>query len=76
MVYNSVKYVQIGKKNGNEMVFISAHLIVMDPQPHVLLWHCLYLVIIQRSVKGSAEWFSISPTATGHIQKLQINQEL
>ena len=41
MVYNSVKYVQIGKKNGNEMVFLLA--------PILSLWiHCLYLVITQR----------------------------
>lgn len=46
MVYNSVKYVQTGKKNGNVMVFfISAHLIIMKISTTTcsfmaLLWFC------------------------------------
>lgn len=74
MVYNSVKYVQIGKKIGHLMVFLLVPISSLwrDPQPHVLLWHCWYLVVHSIRVKGicwDCKWFPISSTTTGHTQK-------
>lgn len=39
MVYNSVKYVQIGTKNGHVMVVLLVPIssLSKNPQPHVLL---------------------------------------
>lgn len=72
MVYNSVKYVQIGKKNGHVMVFLLVPISSLwkYPQPRSFMALLIFGDCLDR-VKGicwDCKWFSISSTATGHTE--------
>lgn len=72
MVYNSVKYVQIGKKNGHVMVFLLVPISSLwkYPQPRSFMTLLIFGDCLDR-VKGicwDCKWFSISSTATGRTE--------